>query len=57
MNNKDEKLVMSGEKEKNGSEHHHQLLAHELDDINSSFSSDDWPSLDGDLNCENPLQD
>ena len=52
------KPVMSGEKQKTASEcHYHQLLAHELDDLNSSFSSDDWPSLSGDPDCENPFQE
>ena len=57
-NNEVGKPVMSGEKQKTGSEcHYHQLLAHELDDLNSSFSSDDWPSLSGDPDCENPFQE
>ena len=56
-NNKDEKLIMSDEKEKDHLEHHNQLQAHELDELDSSFSSDDWPSLNGDSECENPLQD
>ena len=55
LDNKDGELEKE-KNEQNGLECHKQLLlASELDELNSSFSTDDWPSLGGDPDCENPL--
>ena len=57
LNNKGGELEKE-KNEQNGLECHKQLLlANELDELNSSFSSDDWPSVSGDPDCENQLQD
>ena len=48
VNKTDGENEMNSKKEETNDCEYHQLLAHELDELNSSFSSEDWPSLSGD---------